>query len=148
MPGAAEVDRAIKLSYVQMMLNAIFGASTGGMFLIGFAISLGADNVLLGLMAGIPQFFVIFQFLAAFFVERGVSRKKLTVVFGFLTPFWWFLIAAIPFFGSVMDKNMRFAVLIGVIALVTLSAQFVANARSSWVGELIPTERRGRFFGY
>jgi hypothetical protein len=40
------------------------------------------------------------------------------------------------------------AVLIGVISLVTLASQFSASARSSWVGELIPAEQRGRFFGH
>ena len=32
MPGPAHVERAIKLSYAQMMLGAVFAASTGGMF--------------------------------------------------------------------------------------------------------------------
>ena len=131
-----------------MMLGAVFGASTGGMFLIGFAMRLGADNVLLGLLATAPQFFVVFQFLAAFLVERHWSRKRLTVVFAFVTPLAWFLIAAIPFFEASLSMASRFAVLISVIILVTVAAQFAGNARGSWVGELIPAQRRGRFFGY
>ncbi len=148
MPDAAQVGRAIRLTYVQTMLTAIFGASTGGMFLIGFAIELGADNILLGVMASIPQFFVTFQLLAAYFVERGVSRKWITVGFAFLSPLIWFLVAIIAFFGDVMNTGERMAVLIGIIVLVTLSGQFVANARGSWIGELVPAERRGRFFGH
>jgi hypothetical protein len=65
LPDSRQVERVIRLSYAQMMLNAVFAASTGGMFLISFAIQLGADNVLLGLMITLPQFFVVFQFLAA-----------------------------------------------------------------------------------
>ena len=147
MPEPAQVERAIRLTYIQMMLGAIFAASTGGMFLIGFAIKLGADNVLLGLMATIPQYFVVFQFLSAYLVERGVSRKRLTVSFAFMTPLCWFFIAVIPFFNHAMDKTGRFTALIGVISLVTLSSQFIANARASWIGDLVPKERRGRFFG-
>ncbi len=147
-PDARAVERAIRLTYAQMMLNAVFGASTGGMFLIGFAIGLGADNVMLGLMSTLPQFFVVFQILAAWLVEREVSRKKLTVIFAFVTPLCWFLIAGIPFLGEHASKGLRFTILIGTIAAVTLAAQFVGNARASWIGELIPAERRGRFFGY
>ena len=147
-PEPKQVERAIKLTYVQTMLSAVFGASTGGMFLIGFAIDLGADNVLLGLMSTIPAFFVVFQLLAAWLVENKISRKKLTVVFALVTPLCWFFIAAIPLFGDALSKWMRFAVLISTIAIVTLAAQFAGNARASWLGELIPEERRGRFFGY
>jgi hypothetical protein len=47
-------------------------------------------------MTSLPQYVVIFQFLAAVLVERGISRKKLTIGFGFLTPLCWLLVAAIP----------------------------------------------------
>jgi MFS family permease len=147
-PSPPQVARAIRLSYAQMMLGAVFGASTGGMFLIGFAMRLGADNVLLGLLSTAPQFFVVIQFLAAFLVERQCSRKRLTIVFAFVTPLAWFLIAAIPFFEPVLSKAGGIAVLISVIILVTAAAQFAGNARGSWIGDLIPAARRGRFFGY
>lgn len=148
MPTPERVDRAIRLTYTQMMLNAVFGASTGGMFLVGFAMDLGADNVLLGLMTTIPQFFVAFQLLAAWLVEREVSRRRLTIAFSFVTPLCWFLIAALPFLGESAPKSMRFTVLFGIIAAVTAVSQIAGNARSSWVGELVPEQRRGRFFGY
>jgi len=147
MPAAAQVDRAIRLSYAQMMLNAVFAASTGGMFLVGFALELGADNIMLGMMTAVPSLFVVFQFVSAMLVERGVSRKKLTVVFSLLMPLCWFLVALIPLLKGSVNGTSRVFVLIGVIAAVTLTGQFVVNARSSWIGELIPQRRRGRFFG-
>jgi MFS family permease len=148
MPAPEQVARAIRLTYAQMMLSAVFGASTGGMFLVGFAIALGADNVLLGLMTSVPQFFVCVQFLVAFLVERQVSRKKLTVIFSFLQPLCWFLIAAIPFLGEALNPMMRLGWLTVILALVTVAGHFIGNARASWLGELIPAERRGKFFGY
>ena len=148
MPGPAQVERAMRLTYAQMMLGAVFGASTGGMFLIGFALAMGADNIVLGLLMSVPMCLVVFQFLPAWLVERGVSRKKVTVVFAFLAPLFWFLIAAIPLLGGSLSKTGRLGILLGVICLVTFSSQFAGNARSSWLGELIPAERRGRFFGY
>ncbi len=148
MPGTASVRRAIRLTYAQMMLNSIFGASTGGMFLVGFAMALGADNVLLGVMGTVPQFFVVFQFVGAYLVESGISRKKLTIVFAFVAPLAWFLVAAIPLFASVLSRGAQFAILVGVIALVTIANQFAGSARGSWIGELIPERIRGKFFGY
>jgi MFS family permease len=147
-PRPEQVDRAIRWSYAQMMFASVFGASTGGMFLIGFAMSLGADNVLLGLMTTVPAFFVVFQFLAAGLIERGFSRKKMTILFSFGTPMCWVLIASIPLLGGALGQAGCLAVLIGVIVVATVSNQFAGNARGSWVGELIPARRRGRFFGY
>jgi MFS family permease len=146
-PTPVEVDRAVRLTYVQMMLTAIFGASTGGMFLIGFALDLGATDFFLGLMASIPMFFVVFQLLAAWFIERGLSPKRLTVWFGFITPLCWLFIAALPFFAAVLSLPQRLAVLVAVLAMVTIASQFSGNARAVWVGDLIPAERRGAFFG-
>jgi len=146
-PEPRLVERAIRLSYAQMMLGAVFGASTGGMFLIGFAMQLGANDVLLGLLSSVPSLFVVFQFLPAYLIERGWSRKTLTVWSGFITPLCWFGIATIPFLASRLGTMGRMGVLIGVIVLVTIAAQVAGNARGSWVGELIPESRRGRFFG-
>jgi MFS family permease len=148
LPTAEQVRGAIRYTYAQMMLNAVFGASTGGMFLVGFAMALGADNLLLGVITTVPQFFILFQFAAAGLIERGWSRKKMTLIFSCIAPLCWVLVAAIPLLGNALNASGRIAVLISVICLVTLAGQFSAAARGSWVGELIPAEQRGRFFGY
>ncbi len=127
---------------------AVFGASTGGMFLIGFAMSLGADDVWLGLISTVPQVLVVSQFLCAYLTERGVGRKKMTVTFSFVTPVCWLLIASIPLLGGSIGVTGRLMMLTGVISLAALGGQMAGNARASWVGELIPENRRGRFFGY
>ena len=76
--GAAR--RAVRLSYVQSMVGAVYAASTGGMFLIGFALMLGATNAQIGLMSTIPMLCIGVQLLTAALVERGVSRRKLTFI--------------------------------------------------------------------
>ena len=73
-----EIERAVRFSYAQSMLSAIYGASTGGMFLIGYALALGANNVQIGLMSTIPMLTIGVQLLSAMVIERGVSRRRLT----------------------------------------------------------------------
>lgn len=147
-PTPRQVERAIRLSYTQVLLMAVFGASTGGMFLIGFAMNLGADDVWLGLISAVPQALVVSQFLSAYLIERGAGRKKITVAFAFLGPLCWLLIASIPLLGGSIGVTGRLMMLAGVISLAALGGQMAGNARASWVGELIPESRRGRFFGY
>ena len=107
MPECTLVQRAIRLTYAQMMLGAVFGASTSGVFLIGFAMALGANDVALGLIAAVPMLLVAFQFMGAWLVERGTSRKKLTVVFVFVAPTVWFFIIAIPLLGDSLGSTAR-----------------------------------------
>jgi len=161
MPGPEAVDRAIRYSYAQAMLGAVFAASTGGMFLTGFALKLGAGDRMLGLISSLPMLFVVFQFAGAILIERGISRRKLTFRFGLVTPICWFLIALIPLVGTDYARRhisalamsdhslqaLQFTILIGTLALVTACSQFSNSARGSWVGELIPEEKRGKFFG-
>jgi hypothetical protein len=148
MPGETLLKRAVRLTYAQVMLGSVFGASTGGMFLIGFAMAMGANDVVLGLLGTAPMLMVAFQFMGAWLVERGTSRKKLAVAFGFVGPAAWFLIVSVPLLGDSTGRAGRLGILFGIICLVTVSLQLANNARSSWLGELIPADRRGSFFGY
>ena len=146
-PTPAEVRSAVRLSFVQIMMGAVYGASTGGMFLIGYALSLGADNVQIGLMSTIPMLCIGVQLLTAALVERGVSRRKLTFAASLGNVSCWALIILIPYALADGSPRVRVSCLIAIITLVTLFAYVSGNARSSWVGDLIPARFRGTFFG-
>jgi len=162
MPGPAEVDRAIKCSYAQNMLWTVFRGATGGIFLTGFALKLGANDRMIARINALPQICVVLQFLGAMLVEREISRKKMAFRFGFVMPSCWLAIAALPFLGSNWARNhipgvaamtsgslvaMQFAMLIWVLALANAADHMATSARQSWIGELIPQRRKGRFFG-
>ena len=146
LPTAA-IERAIRLSYAQAMLGAIYGASTGGMFIIGYALKLKANNVQIGLMSSIPMLCVVVQLFSAMMVERGISRRLLTLLGALLNVSGWVLIILIPYVAARAPVAAKIGALIGVITLVTLFANISGNARSSWVGDLIPENYRGTFFG-
>ena len=142
-----QIQRAISFSYAQAMLGAVYGASTGGMFLIGYALMLGATNVQIGLMSAIPMLCIGVQLATAACVERGVSRRKLTAVSAIGNVMGWLLIILIPYALSGASAQTRIAALIGVITVITGFAYVSGNARGSWVGDLIPASFRGSFFG-
>jgi len=144
-PGA--VRQAVRLSFAQAMLGAVYGASTGGMFLIGYALLLGATNVQIGLMSTIPMLCIGVQLGTAALIERGVSRRWLTVVAALLNVACWVLIILIPYAFSRASASTRVSLLIAVITAVTFFAYISGNARGSWVGDLIPARFRGTFFG-
>jgi MFS family permease len=117
------------------------------MFLIGYALALGANDFQIGLLSTIPMLCVIVQLLAAVFVERGVSRRALTVWSALGNVSGWALIILIPYATAGASRDVKLGLLVGVVALVTLFAYISGNARGSWVGDLIPENFRGTFFG-
>lgn len=141
------IERAVRISYAQAMLSAIYGASTGGMFIIGYALKLGASNVQIGLMSTIPMLCVVVQLLSSALVEKGISRRLLTTLGALLNVCGWVIIILIPYLTANSSPGVKIAALISVITLVTLFAQVSGNARGSWIGDLIPAQYRGTFFG-
>jgi MFS family permease len=141
------VRRAIRLSYLQVMLGAIYGASTGGMFLIGYALRLGATDVQIGLMSTVPMLCIGVQLATALLIERGVSRRRLTFLAALLNVAGWGLIILIPYAAAELAPTAKVGLLIAILTVVTLFAYVSGNARGSWVGDLIPARIRGSFFG-
>jgi len=155
-----QTRKVIRLSYTQAMVGAIYAASTGGMFIIGFARMLGQGNpddrldddrlnVLIGLMSTFPMLCVLGQLLSALRVESGTSRRSLTFYAALTNVLLWPSVILIPFVSVHLglSSEQKLYGLIGLITGITLFAHISNNARASWVGDLIPGRFRGPFFG-
>jgi MFS family permease len=90
---------------------------------------------------------IVVQLLSAMIVERGASRRRLTIASSLLNVAGWGLIVVMPFVMKGVSKDLRIGILIGIITLNTVFAYVSGNARSSWIGDLIPARQRGAFFG-
>lgn len=140
------VDKAIKLSCVQSMLGAMFTAVCGGMFIIGFALKMHADDRTIGLITTIPMFCVVSQLISAMLVERGHSRRNMTIWSSALAVVGWPFIAALPYFSGA-SSSTKLWLLIALITFMNIWGMFASNVRSSWIGDLIPARQRGEYFG-
>lgn len=141
------VRRAVRLSFVQAMLGAVYAASTGGMFLIGYALRLGATNVHIGLLSTIPMLCIGVQLGTAALIERGMSRRRLTLVASLLNVACWLPVMLLPYVVPGASVTLKVGVLITALTVLTFFAFVAGNARGSWVGDLIPVRFRGTFFG-
>jgi MFS family permease len=144
---AGILRRTVRQSFTQAVVGSIYAASTGGMFLIGYALALGATDAQIGLMSTIPMLCIGVQLVTAALVERGVSRRRMTFVTAVLNVAGWGLIILIPYVFATAVPAVKVSLLIGIITMVTFFAYMSGNARGSWVGDLIPERFRGTFFG-
>lgn len=116
---------------------------TGGVFLVAFALKLGASNTTIGLLASIPPLMQLLQIPSVYVVEKYRARRAITVYAAVLSRVFWLIIALVPFLFSTE------AGLTVVIVALLLNAAFGAVGSSSWnswMRDLIPQDRLGSFF--
>ena len=142
-----EIEKAIKISYAQSILSTVYLTLVNGMFLVGFALKLGADNAQIGMMVTLPMFCVLMQMVSSALVERGVSRRMLATWSAAVCALCWSLVVAIPYVFKNETVACKVWILIGLIILINLFLHISNNSRSSWLADLIPARRLGEFFG-
>jgi len=142
-----EVERGLHLSLIHGMLGIVFTATTGGMFIIGYTLKLGASNTQIGILAALPLIANFMQFASSYLVERRGNRKQICLrSAGAGTAIWLFVIA-LPFLVPPGAKGYQLLLLFLLLEISYLLGTLSTNAWLSWMGDLVPESFRGRFFG-
>jgi len=116
---------------------------TGGVFLVAFALQLGASNTMVGLLAAIPFLAQLVQVPAIYLVEKIRNRKLISVYSLTVARLFWLLIGLIPFLFSVKAGLVAFT-----IAFLVRSSLVAIGSTSwnSWMRDLVPKNQLGTFF--
>ncbi len=115
-----------------------------GIFLVGFGLALGANNLQLGILLAIPLFTNLLQLVSAFILEATGTKKGTTLVSLFFGRFLC-LITVLIAFGLVKENP----ILLFTIVLI-ISNMFIAIGNLSllsWFKDLVPIRRLTRFLG-
>ena len=138
-----EVAHGLKLVIRDGLATQAMVTLTGGIFLVAFALQLGASNTVIGLLAAIPPLAELLQMPAIYVVNR-VRRRRLVVVAASLAArLCWIPIILIPFF---LSPEQGIIALIASIALYASFSAFSHCGWNSWMRDLIPQDRLGAFF--
>jgi len=116
---------------------------TGGVFLVAFALKLGASYTLIGLLAAIPPLAQLIQIPSISLVEKYRVRRTISMYASAGSRIFLLLIALIPFLFSIEIG------LIFLIVFLSLHAMFAAIGGcswNSWMRDLIPQNQLGAFF--
>jgi MFS family permease len=118
----------------------------GETYLGPFGIFLAATTLQVGLLATLPQLFgAIMQLVGAKAMPRFRSRRAVVVTGVLLQGSLWIPMALLPFvFGR---GAMPVILLIGLVTLYHGANGAVVPVWNSLIGDLVPFETRGRFFG-
>ncbi|MBI2084372.1 MAG: MFS transporter [Candidatus Aenigmarchaeota archaeon] len=147
-PEYKDVDknqlRQLNYSIADGIGAAIMGSLTSGVFLVGFALLLGASPVQIGILSSLPFFASVAQLIGSYFIESGASRKFITVAGASAARLLWVLIILVP----LLMFQTKYAVWM-VMALYALSNIFSSTssvAWLSWTSDIVPRKFLGRFF--
>lgn len=135
----------MRLSVLEGSVTQLFLNWTTGSVLIGYMLHYGASPAALGLVASVPLLAQMTSPLAAFLAGMLGRRKVLTAVAATIGRSAWILAALLPQFG-LPDALMPTL----LVALVAFSSLFQASAGTlwaAWIGDVVPDDRRGRYFG-
>ncbi|RDE10915.1 MAG: MFS transporter [Candidatus Thorarchaeota archaeon] len=117
---------------------------TESVFLVGFAVVvLNAPNTLIGILAAIPFLAQLLQIPSVYIIHRAGKRKIVNVVTQLGNRMAILGMALIPFL-SVSD--VRLVLLVVFVAIQAIFNAIGSPSWNSWLRDLVPIDRLGRFF--
>ncbi len=147
--SSADVQRGLLLSIwegaVANIHISITGAIGGSVFLSGFALLLGANNFQIGLLGALPFIGQLMQFLSAYLEARLASRRAIVLFSALAGRSIWALLLCLPFTG--WSAEWQLAVFFIALGCSYGLNGMAGNAWLSWMSDLVPPDRRGRYFG-
>jgi MFS family permease len=135
--------RVLRLVLFDALASEAMGTLTTGVFLVGFAVALGADNFAIGVLAAVPFFAQLLQIPAVLLVERWRVRRDICVFSTAIGRAFLVGAAAAP----LIDGPLGIKVLIASLAIYQGMAAIAGCAWNSWMRDLVPSSEHGRFFG-
>lgn len=138
-----ETQRGLKLVIKDGLAAEAMVALTGGTFLTAMALTLGASNFQIGLLASLPTITNIFQLLAIWLVQKYNNRRAITVICSMLARFPLFIIGVLPF---VFSGGTSVSVLIFLLFFHYFFGSISGASWNSWMKDLVPENELGNYF--
>ncbi len=136
----ADVEKADRIFVSEGVSAMAMITLQGGVFLIGFALALGATNYEIGLLTTIALLAQFAQLGGLALIKTFRKRRGIMVLSAGISRFLWVLIILTP----LLFRGRGFtAVLMWLIALSAIGAMGVPSWNSLF-RDLVPDERRGR----
>ncbi len=141
---AGRLRRSLRASVAEGVVAEWVMACAGGATITGWALYLGCGPLGVGLLGALPFLAQLMQVPGAWLTSRLGSRRSalLTVA---LSRQAFLPLVLLPFLP--LSPEVKRGVLVAVAALHHGVGILCNNAWVTWMGDLVPTRLRGRYFG-
>lgn len=137
-----EVQKGLKSVIKDGLATQAMVTFTSSIFLVAFALRLGASNLIIGLLAAIPPLAQLFQIPAIYLVKKVRKRKIICVYTSAISRTFWLLIALIP----ILFDSIGLILLLMALLFNTIFSAISNCSWNSWIRDLIPSNNLGDFF--
>ncbi len=137
-----KIAQGMKASIIEGIGAVVFLIVTQGVYFTKIALSFGADEFTLGLLGSIQFLSMTFQLIVPRVVERLSRRKQFTLILSVVSRLIWSLFLIFPLIG-IMNTEL----FIATVSISFISGSMANNAWTSWMRDLVPREKMGKFYG-
>jgi MFS family permease len=137
------VKKSMDAFIIQAIFGTMFGIFTGGVFLSGYLINLGAEDDLVSYLPLIPSICGMFLIFCGPFVEKFNRRRTFVLIINGLTKVTLASVIFIPLF---VPKIMQIPIIYFMLIVGYILNGINGLAINSWFISVIPTKIRGRYF--
>lgn len=141
-PG--EPDRSLRFSIWEGAMYTLMIAVTAGSVRTFYATHLGATDADFGLLTAMGTLAALGAVAGSQVVGRLRSRKR-AIMLTIWNRLLWLVVAMLPLLG--LPPRIALNVLMGVVFATSFFDTMLGNAWLSWMSDLMPAERRSRYFG-
>ncbi|MBF0288547.1 MAG: MFS transporter [SAR324 cluster bacterium] len=138
-----EIQQGLRAVLKDGLMAQAVDTLTAGMFLVAFALQLGASNFMIGLLAAIPPLAHLTQIPAVLLIEKFQNRRLVAVLSSSISRSFLLVIALIP---VIAPPTEGLWILVMALLLNSIAASIASCGWHSWMRDLIPEKQLGQFF--
>ena len=139
------IRRALKRWTLEGSVATVQITLTSGVFQTAFAIYIGCNDFVIGLMAAIPALAGLLQLFSSAFADRIGGRKQIVCWASLVSRFLWIPMLLIPF--VLRDQKLWVPTFLVLTGAASVLANIAAPLWMAWMSDLVPADHRGRYFG-
>jgi MFS family permease len=136
----------MRISLLEGSVTQIFLNWTTGSVLVGYMVYLHSSPIDLALISSVPLLAQMVSPLAGWWAGLLGRRKGLTALTAVIGRGVWVLAATLPQLGIPPHLEPAFMVLLVLVS--SLFQSLTGVLWTSWMGDVVPGEQRGRYFGF
>ncbi len=140
------LNRGLDASVSEGGHSTIMVTLTGGIFLTGLALFVGASNFQVALLSTLTTLSASAQMIGSFLIERAGSRLRLCMATGLASRLLLIIAAVLPLAAVVQGGAWLVWALILTIAASSLFGSLCSVSWLSWMKDLVPENAKGRYF--
>jgi len=144
-----DLEKSLKNSIIDGIYAQSMSTITAGLFLTGFVMALGGNSSHIGAASAVPLITNVFQLFASYIIERTGMRKSICIKACYIARGLWVAFAVMPLiymWGGFHGDDLIWAAVFFYF-LISVASAFAGISWLSWMKDLVPPERRGKYFG-